>query len=99
MITPGTPVLLTKLSTQNPGVLPDAYWLKGVLHAPITIGSTIQILRTERAARESGEVSPVKVTGIYVSSPVEEILEQGEIVTARTRNSHWRIAPLSEKGA
>ncbi len=97
MIQPNALVRLDKLSAENTpeGMLPTGYWLKGHLLRALAVGSTIHVWRIERAARNPGEVSPVKLEGEYESSPVVEIAEttSGSVICL-TANSHWKITPL-----
>ncbi len=88
-------VRLDKLSAQRDGPLPTGYWCKGFLMEEPTIGHTLRMLRIERAKQRPDEVEPVKVAGLYVSSPVRELIENEDgSVTAHTQNSSWRITLL-----
>ncbi len=90
-------VLLTKVSQQNAGPLPEVYWLKGHLAAPLAVGAPIYVARTERCGREPGEPEVVKCLGDYSSSPVVEMVEEADgSVLCQTLNSHWRVTPLPE---
>ena len=98
MIPPDSTVLLTKLSAQRDGPLPTGYWCRGVLIESPMVGRTLRVWRTERAAQSPDEVAPVQRPGLYVSSPVQEILEGPDgSVTVRTANSHWLITPEAQK--
>ncbi len=89
-------VQLYKLSAENPGVLPVPYWSRGHLIAPLEVGRIIHMLRYARAGREAGEPQVVECTGEFKSSPVVALAPQDDGSTiAQTRNSHWRITPLS----
>lgn len=88
-------VLLTKVSQQNPGPLPERYWCRGVLRAPIELGKGITMLRTARAGRDPGEPEAVECVGLYVSTPVKEMTaETDQSVLCRTENSVWRVTLL-----
>ncbi len=90
------PVRLDKLSEHNAGLLPNGYWCIGTLVDLPRVGACINVLRTERAAREPGEVSPVKCMGVYTSSPVVSMTEREDgSVDCVTRNSIWRITQIS----
>lgn len=95
MIDISLPVQLTKVAQQNRGPLPEAYWLRGHLYEPPTVGHTLRVLRYERARQKPEEPESVKVAGLYASSPVREIIENEDgSVTCITANSHWTITQL-----
>lgn len=93
MIDYSLPVQLDKLSEQRAGLLLVAYWLRGRLMNPPRVGAILIVSRFERAAQTEGEVAPVKVAGLYTSSPVVELIDNEDgSVTARTQNSCWKIS-------
>lgn len=84
-------VRLTKLVGDQPGSFPVQYWCAGILIGDITIGAPITLARYARAAQESGEPSTVSRLGLYRSSPVLSIEENGRV---RTQNSTWQVTEL-----
>ncbi len=83
----GQTVTVTKLSSMNPGDLPDGYWAKGVLVSDITVGRPIHVARTERSRKTPSEPPRVETAGEFTSSPVESI--SGDRV--KTANSVWHV--------
>lgn len=97
MLSAETYVQLDKLSQQNAGLLPPAYWLRGYLLEAPTIGHCLLVRRTERAGREVGEPAVVRCPGVYQSTPVQEISEDADgVVRCKTLNSIWAVTPLPE---
>jgi len=91
----GSHVRLDKVSTKNLGVLDDGYYLKGHLVNDIAVGHTVIVDRYERAARD-GETKPQKITGLYVSSPVQSLspTEDPLVTLVNTLNSQWKVTQL-----
>jgi hypothetical protein len=90
----GSRVRLTKLEESRPGPLPVGYWLEGMLFDTPTIGYPVEVARDNRAPQESGEPDAVERFGMFLSSNAEEILEQGDRLVVKTRNSTWEIVPI-----
>ena len=82
-------VTLTKISGQDPTGLPNGYWLSGRLLSPVSKGNTILVHRTKRMGRAKGEAASVAVEGIFQSTVVTEIGDDG---TVTTENSVWKVA-------
>ncbi len=99
MIPPSTYVQLTKVAQQNAGPLPEVYWLRGHLAAPLVVDSSIRVARTERCGREPGEPEVVQCLGEFTSSTVRELVEEEGGVLCKTLNSHWRVTTLPREGA
>ncbi len=91
-------VRLDKLSEQNAGILPNGYWCEGKILESPQVGRTIRLARTARAKQREGEPERVEVFGLYVSSPIQEMLENVDgTITCATLNSYWKITPLGEE--
>lgn len=97
MLIQGQFVRLDKLSAQRTPsrMLPTGYWLKGFVLDTPRVGAVLMVSRTERAAQSLGEVEPVRVAGIYTSTPVQSIEEhENGSVTLTTQNSVWKVTPI-----
>jgi hypothetical protein len=88
-------VRLTKLEESRPGPLPVGYWLEGMLLDTPIVGRPIEVARDSRAPQGSDEQNVVKRLGAFISSNAEEILEQGDRLVVKTRNSTWEITPIT----
>lgn len=95
MIAEGQLVRLDKVAQERKGPLPMSYWLKGYMVEGPIVGRTLRVIRHSRAKQSEDEVEPVEVTGLYVSTPVREMVEHEDgRVTCHTMNSTWVITPL-----
>lgn len=95
MIAANSSVRLDKLSEHNEGVLPTGYWCEGVILEEPIINHTIRLMRMARSRQRPEEPERVAVFGLYVSTPVQEILESPDgSVTCKTLNSIWRVTPI-----
>lgn len=94
-MTTGTHVHLSKQGTEHPGYLPDDYWLEGEVLSDIRVGATICVARSRRARQHPSEPETVECAGLYVSSPVRQLLPQADGSTlAVTQNSSWLIRQI-----
>lgn len=86
-------VHLTKLEATRDlkGMLPTAYWLRGTLAAPTTVGEPLSVIRYERAGGE-GEPENVECLGIFTTSPIARVNRlDGSTAHIHTRNSVWHL--------
>lgn len=93
MMTQGTLVRLDKVAQQNAGPLPATYWLEGAICETPTVGHTLRVVRSARARQRPEEPERVDCLGLYVSSPVKELIQNDDgSILCRTMNSVWRIS-------
>ena len=90
----GLAARFTKLAERNPGVVPIDYWTEGILTTDVRLGEAVWMARDKRAPRD-GEVGDQERIGLFNTSAVESITEEGpgewNIIT---RNSTWRLTML-----
>jgi len=90
-INAGRFVRLKKLSAEAEGLLPTGYWLEGATFSDIVVGRPIKVVRSSRSREHAAEPEKVYCTGMFSSTPVQEILQEKGKMVAKTFRSHWEI--------